>query len=474
MSRRRPTGPTRAAGPARIVRVAPLVLLAIGLGSFAAVAPPRAAFAQGVPTAQMLIGKAVSDDDQAGEVTNAIGRFMASDFDGCRATLERVRSANPKLPPTGVMMSMLWMNVNRIAEARAELEDTTLKFPADPEPFLMLGDLAFQDRRITESNLLFNQATELTKAFTENPKRKRDFEIRCNAGMAAVAEARRQWDAARKHIEAWMALDPDNASARQRLGIVLFQLGEEDKALEQFRESKKLDPKSLQPELWMARLYSDAKKRDVARKQIEAAVKAAPGDVGVLLGAAEWYLAQNDLDAAKTNAEAALAADEKNLAAKLLRGTVARVARDYRTAERFLNEAHVQSPGNFPASNSLALVLIESEEKESRQRALEMAEANVAMYRDNGAITPNALTTLAWIYYRLGRRDDAEKVLARVTQGNSLPTDGAYYLAKVLSDRGDNDKARAILEQVLGGDAFFSTRADAVDLLDKIKSGAAK
>lgn len=428
------------------------------------------ATAQQQPTAQMLIGKAVSDDDNSEEVNNAIGRFMASDIDGCKAILERVRSNNPKLPPSGVMMAMLWMNVNRLAEARGELEDTTNKFPADPEPYLMLGDLAFQDRRITESSLLFNKATELTKAFMENPKRKRDFEIRSNAGLAAVAEARRQWETARKHIDAWMALDPDNASARQRLGIVLFQLGETDKALEQFRESKKLDPKSLQPELWMARLYSDAKKRDVARKQIEAAVKAAPKDITVLLGAAEWFLGQNDLEAAKTNADAALALDEKNLGAKLVRGTVARIARDYRGAEKYFNDAHTQSPGNFAAANSLALVLVESEDRDARQRAVELAEGNVKITRDNAAIGPAALTTLAWVYYRVGRREEAERIFAQVMQSNQLPTDGGYYLARVLADKGDKDKARQILEQMLASEPFFATRAEAVDLLDKIKA----
>jgi tetratricopeptide (TPR) repeat protein len=427
------------------------------------------ATAQQQPTAQMLIGKAVSDDDNSEEVNNAIGRFMTSDIDGCKAILERVRSNNPKLPPSGVMMAMLWMNVNRLTEARGELEDTTNKFPADPEPYLILGDLAFQDRRITESSLLFNKATDLTKAFMENPKRKRDFEIRSNAGLAAVAEARRQWETARKHIDAWMALDPDNASARQRLGIALFQLGETDKALEQFRESKKLDPKSLQPELWMARLYSDAKKRDVARKQIEAAVKAAPEDITVLLGAADWFLGQNDLEAAKTNADAALALDEKNLNAKLVRGTVARIARDYRGAERYFNDAHTQSPGNFAAANSLALVLVESEDRDARQRAVELAEGNVKMTRDNAAIGPAALTTLAWVYYRVGRREEAERIFTQVMQSNQLPTDGGYYLARVLADKGDKDKARQILEQILAGEPFFATRAEAVDLLDKIK-----
>ena len=56
-----------------------------------------------------------------------------------------------------------------------------------------------------------------------------------------------------------MALDPDNASAHQRMGIVLFQLTKPQEALEQFREAKKLDEKAVQPELAMARLYDDAK-----------------------------------------------------------------------------------------------------------------------------------------------------------------------------------------------------------------------
>jgi hypothetical protein len=44
----------------------------------------------------------------------------------------------------------------------------------------------------------------------------------------------------------------------------------------------------------------------------------------------------------------------------------------------------------------------------------------------------------------------------------------------VLADRGDADKARSILEQVLASEPFFATRSDAVDLLEKLKSGAAK
>jgi tetratricopeptide (TPR) repeat protein len=432
--------------------------------------PAREARAQ--ITAQTLIGKAVSDDAQNQEVTGAINRFRDRDIDGCRAILERAKSNNAKLPPPGVMMAMLWLSVNQLGPARAELEDCVIKFSKDPEPYLMMGDLAFQDRRVTDADMLFKEATRLAAEYTENAKRKRDFDIRCNAGSAAVAEARKQWELAQKHLQAWIDLDPDNASAHQRMGIVLFQLSKPQEALEQFREAKKLDQKAVQPELAMARLYDDAKKRDTAKKLIEAAIKEAPKDPAVLLAASQWYLGQNDLERAKAIAEDALKLDAKSLEGRVVRGAIARVARDYATAEKFFYDAHVQSPGNFPASNSLALVLIESDDKDSRQRALEMAEANVAMHRENSPQQVNALTTLAWVYYKLGRREDAEKILAQITQNNALTTDGAYYVAKLLSDRGEKDRARKILEEVLANEPMFATRPDAVDLLAKLKKDA--
>ena len=420
-------------------------------------------------TAQTLIGKAVSDDAANTEVTGAINRFRDRDIDGCRAILERVKSNNVKMPPPGVMMAMLWLSVNQLPPARTELEDTVVKFPKDPEPYLMMGDLAFQDRRVTDADVLFAKAKQVTADYTENAKRKRDFDIRYNAGSAAVAEARKQWETAQTHLTEWLTLDPDNASAHQRMGIVLFQLADPKKALEQFSEAKKLDPKAVQPELAMARLYDDAKKKDIAKKLIEAAIVAAPKDPAVLLAAAQWYLGQNDLDRAKAIADDSIKLDGKSLEGKVVRGAIARVSRDYVTAEKFFNEAHVQSPGNFPASNSLALVLIESESKEMQQRALEMAEANAAMHGEKSSQQVNALTTLAWVYYKLGRREDAEKILSQITQNNALTTDGAYYVSKLLSDRGEKDRAKKILEEVLANEAMFATRADATELLAKLK-----
>jgi tetratricopeptide (TPR) repeat protein len=357
----------------------------------------------------------------------------------------------------------------REPEARAELDETVVAFPNDPEPYLMLGDFAFQDRRITDADVLFARATALTETFTDNSKRKRDFQIRGHAGTSAVAESRKQWAVAEKHLSEWLELDPDNPSAHQRLGIVLFQLGKPEQALVQFREAKKLDDNAVHPELAMARLYDDAKQRDTARKLIEQAVKSTPKDPAVLLAAAQWFIGQNDLATATTHADNALAIDPKGLDGKVVRGAIARLSRDYKTAANYFNDAHVQSPGNFPASNSLALVLVETDDTAATQRALEMAEANVAMHREGSPNQVNALTTLAWVYYKVGRREDAEKILTQISQSNRLTTDGAYYVARLLVDRGEKDRARKILEDVLANEGVFATRADAADLLASLK-----
>ena len=111
-------------------------------------------------------------------------------------------------------------------------------------------------------------------------------------------------------------------------------------------------------------------------------------------------------------------------------------------------------------------------DKRNGAKALEMAEANVAMWRENSPQKVAALTTLAWVYYKLGRREDAEGLLGQIQRNNALSTDGAYYIAKILADRGEKDSARQILEEVLANAPMFATRPDAKDLLDKLKAPA--
>ena len=69
--------------------------------------------------------------------------------------------------------------------------------PNDPEAFLILAEHAMQQGRTIEAEALYDKALQLTEKFTENPKRKRNFEIRAGAG------ARRWPNAARIGTPPW-------------------------------------------------------------------------------------------------------------------------------------------------------------------------------------------------------------------------------------------------------------------------------
>lgn len=447
-----------------------LVVLAVSTAAVVAtLVPPAAAQV----TVQSIIGRAVTDDTHTADVTSAINRFSQRDFDGARLVFERIHSEDPKVPPPGVMMATMWLATNQAAAARRDLEMTVKNFPEDPEAYLVFGDLDFQERRVTEAQLLFERAAELTSRFEGNAKRKRDFEIRASAGMAAVHEAREKWGDALGLVERWIELDPDSASARQRLGNILFYLDRPEDALNAFREARKLDAEIRQPELLLATLYDQRKQVDKARALVESAVEGAGDDAVVRVSAANWFLMQGDIAAARENAEAAIAADPKSLDAKLVSGTIARVSRDFSLAAKFFEDAHSQSPRNFGASDSLALALAESAEKDDVQRALELAETNLAMVKDNPQMQLTAATTLGWVYYKLGRRDEAEKILSQVAQNNAVTADAAYYIARILADKGQQQQAFNVLEQVMANGQMFANRAAADELIESLRGGAA-
>ena len=115
----------------------------------------------------------------------------------------------------------------------------------------------------------------------------------------------------------------------------------------------------------------------------------------------------------------------------------------------------------------LALVLVETDDTDATQRALEMAQANAAMTQNSPQQVP-AATTLAWVFYKMNRKEDAANILDQISRNNALSTDGAYYVAKILSDRGEKDRAKQILQEVLANEPMFATRPDAKDLLDKL------
>ncbi|MFO0910511.1 MAG: tetratricopeptide repeat protein [Isosphaeraceae bacterium] len=189
------------------------------------------------------------------------------------------------------------------------------------------------------------------------------------------------------------------------------------------------------------------------------AVKALPGDRQTREAFALWLLQNDRPDEAKTEAEAAAAAVAPEVLKTLtyLQGLIARHRKDHAAAVRLFEAVLKESADDFAASNQLALALIESDDSAPRQRAQELAERNVQRQPKSA----EALATLGWIYFRLGRVDAAERALSAATSGGDLSCDTAYYLAQILVQKGRIAEARAMIASAVKAPGRFTFRNDA-------------
>ena len=431
-----------------------------------------------VPT-DNLAPKTPAAAAQIPEIQDAVKRFSNRDFDGAYALLQKAVKRKTDLPPAQVLMAELFARANQANGVRNWLERAVAELPDDPHSYLMIGQLALPGGRVTEADLAFQKASSLLEAFKATAKRKKTLQGRALSGLASAAEARaqitredkteseKQWKLAQKHLDDWLALGPekqDKVAATQRLGRALFHLGQPEEALNKLKDAAKIDKEVLTPEATLAWLYEQAGDRENARKYMIAALKIAPKDLKTRLEASRWSLQTEQLDDAREQATLALKLDPESLDAKLMRGNIAFFLKDFETAERYLESAHIQSPSNFMASNNLALALAEQDDPKKRRRALEYARGNAQQFSDR----KEAFSTLGWVYYKLGNLADAERELRKAARGG-LSLDTAYYLAQVYADQGKDEDAKKLLEKALEAKGFFSQRDDAKALLDKLK-----
>jgi tetratricopeptide (TPR) repeat protein len=390
------------------------------------------------------------------EIKQAQQMLNCGDVAGARERLAAARTKDRQLAPAGVMLARWFLANRQVVAARAELEQVILQEPEDPESYIVFGELAWQDRRIAEADMLFQTAWQRCVKLRGEPARQRDLEIRVHAGLATVAEARKQWDAARDALSVWLKLDETNPIIHQRLGMTFFYQDDLNRALDEFHEVAKRNAGFL-PEVVLAQLCENRGDHARATQLVNAAIKRSPRDTTTLIAVGLWALKTNEVAEAKRYAEAALKVDAESLDAKTLCSGIARLQKDYEAAERYLNVARQQAPDSFTASNLLALVLVEQADANKFPEALEIAEQNANKYPQNS----EALTTLGVVYEKVNRLADSDRALIKALQTGNLNSDGAYYVAKMLERRGNLVEARKLLAGALSTKQPFAYRLEA-------------
>jgi tetratricopeptide (TPR) repeat protein len=440
-----------------------------------------------------LIGNAVDVDDAHPypEVSQAIIRFQHGDAESAEAILEKAKNRYKMLPPAEVMLAKLFSmsNIqNQAANVRAQLEKCVRLHPDDPEAYIIIATQALREGRLTEAAVTFAQGKAVATKFTENKKRQKEFLSASESGMAAVAEARQNWDEARAHLEAWLAVDPKSAVAHNRLARAVFQADKTDDkkagaraAYAELKSAVEADPKSMSPDIGLALLYEEAgKHRDDQTHEdavtfIHRAVTNLPADpdtrLATLIRAADWAINTDQPNEAKEYADMALKAQPDSAEAKVLRAVAARLLRDNVTAEKYLAEVYQMYPTNFAASNQYAQVLAEqSADKKKQDKALAIAQINAKLYGQGGAQAAECAATLGWVLYQKGEINQADQVMRELEKANAQTPDSLYYKAKILEAAGQPDNAVRYLKAALTLSKAFVHHREAQSMKDKLEA----
>lgn len=395
----------------------------------------------------------------------AFARFKAGDADAALKAVRAAVAASAELPPAQVILAQWLVQSGQTGPMRGALERAVSEEPGDPEAYVLLSDIALGEGRITEAELLCYRAYNLLQTFQRSPRRKDLLVPRVLANLATAAEAREDWRGAQKYLNAWLAVEPENAAAMQRAGQVLFRQGQTAEAMDCFRVAVRIDPNLLAPEVIAARLYEQSGQRDKATQSMAAALAARPGDIKVRLAAAQWALETNQLSEAQQHAAAAAQLNANSPEARHLQGLVALAQRDYPAAERIFEAAVKQSPTNFAARNNLAVALAEQSDAAKRRRGLDEAQANLRQHPDQ----LDAYSTLGWVLYRLSQADEAERALRMASSGGPMAPDTAYFLARIARDQGRPAEARQLVQSALGAKGLFLLRQEAEEFLRSLK-----
>ncbi|HMO36685.1 MAG TPA: tetratricopeptide repeat protein, partial [Gemmatales bacterium] len=402
--------------------------------------------------------------------------FKAGKEEEALKKLQEAASKNDRLPPARLMLHRMYLSANRQADARRAIELAAVENPDHPDIYITFAMQAFAQNRYTDAWLQYERALKTmddTKRWNE--KQRNSVLLACYSGLGQTAEARLQYEVARKHYENILKLDfprKDLSGFRAGLGRVLFMLDKKDEALKVLQEANADNPDMEPAGVLMARLYTNkalqerdqTKQREhinKAKEWFEYALKTDPKNHKAHISYAVWLFDMNYLDKSylalsEEELKEANKLDPKAYDNRVLRGLIDRWTNNHEAAEQAFESVYKEKPDDFYAQNQLVLALVEQKGNPAKmQRALQLAEDN---FRKHGQRIPEASATYGWVLFKNNRLDEAERALQISFQSGQFNADALYYLSQVYRYRGKLTEAADALRMATSQPGRFMYR----------------
>lgn len=237
--------------------------------------------------------------------------FELGEVDKAEAPLQTALEANPQDPLVQVAMAKVLIRERKYDEAVALLKTHTTQNPRDQEAWYLLGNtyLQLSEESLTKINEIDPNsvvAHEVTGEIDESMKNydgalaeyKKAVDLAPERSsphihMANAYWALSKWDSAKTEFEAGLAHDPNNCTARWKLGnTILEENGPATDALAQLNQAITLCPRLMQARVERARALVKLNRQSEALPDLELAKKESPREPSIHFLLASVYRAE--------------------------------------------------------------------------------------------------------------------------------------------------------------------------------------
>ncbi len=282
---------------------------------------------------------------------------------------------------------------------------------------------------------------------------------------ARVSQAAGQWQESIKPFKQVLALKPGAVEPLTQLVKSYLVLGQVENAISFLTAVVKDLPDHFVAYNLLGEVFLRNKRLSEAEKAFQQAVKIKPEWFSAYRNLALLSMIKKDKDSAVSILLTGI--DKTQGAVELIDILSALYKKEGNTAGviKLYEEARDRNPDSVLVANNLASYLAEyGGDQESLDRAEAIAEP-LAISNN-----PNLLDTVAWIAYKQGKLDKAQKLLESAIELGSTEPEINYHLGMVYHKQGDKAMAQSYLQKAVSKGASYSGIDQAKEILEGIKS----
>lgn len=395
----------------------------------------------------------------------AIALVRGGELDLAVDELKDLLVTQPDLSPARLALARLYREMGLSGLAEEQYQYLLDNQPDFVQAYVELG-LLYEDRKEWQAAM-----TVFRKALSQQPL---NFALRHH--IARVLVGMDDYDEALEELGLIVELNPDDFDARRKIGLIYLEQKRLDEAIKVFREILELKPDSEsvryylgstleRQEQWDAALeaflgidkessfyedsvahigyiYLELGRIDDAILLLEERVENSDPRPQVYYYLISLYLSKGQMEKAMQTSDLATERYSESVDLLYQRGLVFERSGDHEQALAIMREVLSLEAEHAEALNFLAYAY--AEQNTNLEEALELAERAIALNPE-----PHIQDTLGWVYYRLGRFNEALERIRIASE--ELPRDLVIleHLADVYQVLNEIPNARQTYERIL-------------------------